>query len=95
MWALFHLSLPVRVAANLQRVFFVILSGIATHIGIIGLPVVKMTDKQVMIASFDLAERNQITRVQFQLRIQMKWLDMMDLYAFALVSADLAGGLVL
>jgi hypothetical protein len=71
--------LPFRIIANFDGTLFVVTFHVRSDSGIVGLPIVKMPNQQVVISASEFTERDQIVRVKFQLRMQMKRLDMMDL----------------
>lgn len=56
-----------------------IVFGIGPNMFIIGLPVVKMAQQEVMIATAALAEGDQVVGIKLQVRVKMEGLDVMDL----------------
>lgn len=94
MWlrAMLLFFLPGRIRPNRIGVLFMVALNIRPHLWIVRFPVVQMTNKQMMISPSDLAKRNQITRIKLQFRIEVEWLDMVDLQSPALVTTNHTAG---
>jgi hypothetical protein len=56
------------------------LSSIGFNVRVEALPVPQVTEIQVVVAGRTFAQRNEVLLVQFQLRVEMEWLFVMDLY---------------
>jgi hypothetical protein len=77
--AILDFLLPRGIRPDLFGALIVETSDILLHIEIVGFPVVKMAEKQVMIPALDFAERDQVGWIKFQLRKQVEWSNMVDL----------------
>src|SRR5271169_3559978 len=90
-WTVHLFLLPDWIGPDLCGILFVETFDICMNVQIVGFPVVKMTNQQMMVSSFDFTEGNQVFGVKFQFRKKVEGLDVMNLETFAFVTAGHAG----
>lgn len=77
--SLCHLPLPARVRSDLSGSFVIKVFDIGPDVFIVGLPLVKMTQEQVMLSPSGRAQGDQVLRIKLQLRMKVEGFDMMNL----------------
>ncbi|HEY7419174.1 MAG TPA: hypothetical protein VH593_28585, partial [Ktedonobacteraceae bacterium] len=91
--SLCHLLQPGHVCSDLSGSFAIKVFDIGPDVFIVGFPLVKMTQEQVMISPFSLAQSDQVLRIKLQLRMKVEGFDMMNLQFFPLVTTGHANWL--
>jgi hypothetical protein len=79
--AMLFLFLPGRISSDGDSILFVVFIHIRADLRIIGLPIIQMSNEQVVVSAFEFAEGNQIVWIEFQVGVEVKWLDVVDLQA--------------
>jgi hypothetical protein len=85
-WSRSHLLLPVEIGTNLSSRLAIKVLRISPNMLIIRVPRIQVTQQQMMLTPWCFTERDQIIWIKFQVRVQMKRLDMMNLQMFALMT---------
>src|SRR5579875_699650 len=81
------------ICPDLAVAHFIETLDILPDIGVIGFPIVQVAKQQMMISPLEFAESDEIIRIEFQIGMQMKRFDVMDLQPLSSMAAGPAGRL--